>query len=157
MGRKRKYTRHNAGGWLNKFDWTVDPQTIREIVAIILFVAGILTVLSMFNLSGAIGENIMTLIVNLFGISGFIVPLIFLGLAVYFWKEREQGFRILQIFGIILLFWFIPGLFLSRGGAIGENISATFLSSFGSIGGYVILLGLSFASFVLATHISLRT
>ncbi|KKP88825.1 MAG: hypothetical protein UR93_C0007G0007 [Berkelbacteria bacterium GW2011_GWA2_35_9] len=77
MARKRKYTKHNDKGWAKKFDWTVDPQTSREIFAIIFFIVGILSALALFNLGGEFGNSTIELIISFFGISGFIVPLIF--------------------------------------------------------------------------------
>ena len=151
MARKRKYTKHNDKSWVKKFDWTIDPQTGREIFAIIFFIVGILSALALFNLGGEFSNSTIELMISLFGISGFIVPLIFVALGIYFWNEKEAGIKILQIFGLVALFIFLPSLFLTKGGSIGISFSEYFLSLFGEIGGYLILVGLNIICLVLAT------
>ncbi len=156
MGRKRKYTKRNEGGWVKKFDWSIDPQTSREIFAITFFILGILTALALFNLGGEFGNSTIELMIGFFGISSFTVPLIFVAMGVYFWKEKEEGIKILQVVGLVALFIFLPSLFLSKGGSIGEGYSTYFLSLFGSIGGYLILIGLNIICLVLSTGKSLK-
>ena len=44
MGRKRKYKK-NESIW-EKYDWSLNPETTREVIAIILSVGGIFLLLS---------------------------------------------------------------------------------------------------------------
>lgn len=138
------------------FDWSANPQTIGEIAAVVLFVLGLLFLLSLFGGAGQFGKKAFGLLTNLFGLGGFVVPFAFLGLGIYFWRAAKVYIRGLSIIGIMLLFGFIPALFFGYGGQVGSTISKNLVAAVGSVGAFVIIIAIDMVGALLATNTSLR-
>lgn len=160
FGRRRRYSSRRRKRLPTIWDnlvWAVDPDTAREIVAIILTVLGILFALGLFRLAGGFGDAFFRAASALFGILAYIVPFIFgyLGIRLLFLKS--DVLRATSILGIIALFLLVPAMFGASGGSIGVGVGGVFSSVFGVVGGYIVLLGATAVAVLLAFSVSLRT
>ena len=120
--------------------WAVDPDTAREIVAIILLLLGFLFGLGLFRLAGAFGETMLRLSSNLFGTLSYVVPFVLIYLGIRLLILRSEVMRATSVIGIILLFLLVPAMFGTYGGSVGEGVTGVYRSVLGAIGGLVALV-----------------
>ncbi|TSC93259.1 MAG: putative cell division FtsK/SpoIIIE [Candidatus Berkelbacteria bacterium Licking1014_7] len=156
MGRKRKYRKHSEDSWYKKFDWTLDPQTKREILSVIFLALGVIFLLSIFGTAGTFGLNAFNLISDLFGLGAFVVPFAFLIIGYFLWKTKELNIKPTSIIGILGLFIFVPSLFADKGGSVGATIFDQMKNSFGLIAGVLLTFALNMIFLLLATNTSIR-
>lgn len=143
----------------DQLDWSVHPDTAREVLGILFTVLGILFLISIFRLAGRFGELVIQASVALFGVLGYIAPLVLLVLGIkLLWprKEGEEHIKASVMIGIFLAFLAFPALFLQYGGATGKGVFHLVSQFLGPVGGYIFLFGLAIASLLVATNISLR-
>lgn len=123
-------------------------ETKHSIMAIVFFLLAVLTILASLDLSGVVGQTFYKGFEWLSGVGYFLLPVIFILLAISFLKQEEREFNGLKTTGAILLF--ISGLgvisSLARilewtrdGGHIGKLISSLFFYLFGSTASLIIL------------------
>ncbi len=141
----------------DQLDWTINPDTAREVLGILFTVLGILFIISIFHLAGHFGEVVIKASTALFGLLGYIAPLVLLviGIKLLMPRQEDQGIKASVAIGIAIAFISLPGLLVSYGGAIGGlsfSLASRLLSP---IGGYIALLGISVAALLVATNISL--
>lgn len=159
FGRRRRYSSRRRKRLPTIWDnlvWAVDPDTAREIVAIILLVLGLLFALGLFRLAGGFGDAFFKLASALFGVLAYVVPFIFVYLGVRLLFLRSDVLRAASVVGIVALFLLVPAMFGVSGGSIGVGVGGIFSSIFGSIGGYIVLLGATAVAVLLAFSISVK-
>lgn len=137
--------------------WAVDPDTAREIVAIILLVLGLLFGLGLFRLAGGFGDAFFKLASALFGVLAYVVPFIFAYLGIRLLFLKSDVLRAASVIGIVALFLLVPAMFGVSGGSIGVGVGGIFNSIFGSIGGYIVLLGSTAVAVLLAFSVSIKS
>ncbi len=126
-------------------------ETRHSILAITFFVLAILSILASFDLSGMVGAKMFGFFTWLSGVGYFLLPLIFIMLAISFLKQEEREFSGLKTTGAIL--FYVSGLgiisSLARmlqwsqdGGHIGKAVSSLFFMLFGSTATLIILTAL---------------
>ncbi len=126
-------------------------ETRHSILAVTFFVLAILTILASLDLSGIVGEKLFSALSWLSGIGYFLLPVIFIMLAISFLRQEEREFNGLKTTGALL--FLISGLgiisTLSKilewtrdGGHIGKAVSSVFLWLFGSTATLIILSAL---------------
>lgn len=126
-------------------------ETRHSIIAISFFVLAILSILASFDLSGIVGQKLFAGLSWLSGVGYFLLPVIFIMLAISFLKQEKREFDSLKSIGAILLF--ISGLgiisslakildWVRDGGRIGNMTSSLFFSLFGSTATLIILSAL---------------
>ncbi len=140
-----------------QLDWSLNPDTAREVLGISLTVLGVLFLISIFGLAGRFGVLVLNTSKALWGILGYVVPLVFLvmGIKLLMPRQEQQGIKASVIIGIIIAFFTVPGLLLGAGGAIGNLSFQLARGILGGVGGYIALLGVSVAAFIVATNVSL--
>lgn len=111
--------------------------------------------LSIFGSAGQFGRETLRLLTSLFGLAGFLVPFALIVIGFSLWRASEVKLKGPTVLGLILLFLFVPGLFYSSGGSVGQSISQFFTNIFGVLAGFLIILALTIASILLATNLSL--
>ena len=87
---KRKYRRkgQRLSIW-EGLDWTMDPDTTRDIFAFLLLIIGLITLLGMFNFAGSFGRFFIRTSVAWWGIIGYLIPFIFMGYGIaLLWRSR---------------------------------------------------------------------
>jgi len=88
LGRKRKYSKKKEG-FFSKLDWSINPETTREISAVICIGIGLLLLLSIFNGAGRVGSALSFSLDWLLGLIGYFVPIVLIALGVYLWKPEK--------------------------------------------------------------------
>src|SRR5579864_8859643 len=122
FGRRRRYSsrrRKRVPTIWDNMVWAVEPDTAREIFAVLMVIFGVLFALGLFHLAGSFGEVFFKLSGNLFGDLKYIVPFVFLYTGIRLFFIKAEILRATSVIGVILLFLLIPALFYTQGGSIG--------------------------------------
>ncbi len=132
MGRKPKKPKEIDGGKTTSFR-LVSGETANTILGIFAIVVSIFLLLGAFGLAGRVGTLTFHGLSYLSGVGYYLLPIVFLMLAVSLLHERESEFALPQVIGSALLF--ISGLglvnlFSNQGGVIGRIISTPLVSLF---------------------------
>ncbi len=140
----------------DQMDWSLHPDTAREVLGVFLTVLGVLFLISIFGLAGRFGSLVINASTSLFGFLGFVAPIVFLIMGIKLLMPRDENdvIKASVIIGIILAFFAIPGLFITHGGLMGSTVFSLVSHFLGPIGGYILLLGLAMASLLVSTNIS---
>ncbi|MBI2589828.1 DNA translocase FtsK 4TM domain-containing protein [Candidatus Berkelbacteria bacterium] len=154
MARRRRRRKQSVFAY---FDWSVNPDTLREVVATLFIVVGLIGLLALFGGAGAIGANLTSFFSKLFGPVSYLIPVVFLGIGLVLWNPSRFAIRWGLLLGVIFLFTFLPGLLSPFGGLIGTEISALFTQFFGEIAGALALAFLVLASLLLIFNTSLKS
>jgi intein/homing endonuclease len=164
--RKRKYQRKK------KIEWEINPETAREIIAIVLIIFGGLFLLSILGLAGSLGYFLSHLVKLLLGYLAipFSLVLLFLGVALFMPKKIQ--IKPASAVGASLFFLFMPALvhlFVDEsvaldlakqgrgGGLIGFLFSYIFSHFLGFWASLLILLGLVMVSFMITFSVTLSS
>ncbi len=160
MAKKRKKIKASPDKFYQQIDWGIDPQTGKEIASLVAFVLGLIFVLSIFGAAGTFGQFILKIMNYLFGLAAAILPVILIIIGVVFWKKKDGAVRGLTILGLLTLIIFVPALFdvihASAGGVIGGGVANYLMQAFGSIAGFLIIVGFILISLLFATNISIK-
>lgn len=154
MGRKKK--KKKKEGIVSSFK----DETIETIVAIGFFVVAALLILSVFNASGIVGEKINLLLVNLFGIGFYLLPIILIILGISFFREIKNNLATPKIISSIILF--IAGLSLvelvfKKGGVVGGLLAKPLESLFGFWFGLILVISIAIISLVIVFDGSIKS
>lgn len=155
---KRKYRRkgQKLSVW-EGLDWSIEPDTTRSVVSVILLILGLIIFLGMFGLAGVFGAFFIHLSLNIWGVLGFLIPFIFITFGVLLLLNRE-GMQIkpMTIIGTVLILIFLPALIHPFGGGIGSNIRHLFESLIGFYAALILLFGLTIVAILLTFNKSLK-
>lgn len=138
-------------------EWSINPDTTREIIAISLLILGILFVLSIFNLAGNLGQALyMYALEYPFGFSflSFLVAVSFIFLGGGLLLKRLT-FKPLQVIGLIASYITIPTILHPFGGALGSLLGTPIRDAFGPIAGFILSVALAFITLLLAADTSI--
>lgn len=155
MARKRKYKKHESI-W-EKYDWSINPETSREIISVILGVIGLLFLLSVFNGAGKLGGYFKDFLLFFFGFIGYLLPFVLVMVAMVLWVPKKFELKATSIIGIILAFVFMPALINPYGGAIGSGINSLFNNLLGNIGTFILLSGINVVILLMVFNTSIRS
>ncbi len=160
FSKRRSYRRRGSPKvdtiW-DRLVWAVEPDTAREITAILLIVFGVLFGLGLFHLAGNFGEVFQKLGNSMFGVLSYIVPFVFVYTGIRLLLMSSEVLRATSVVGVVLLFILVPAMFSTYGGAMGVHVSNIFVKFLGNIGGFVLLVGAVIISGLLAFNASLKT
>lgn len=163
LGKRRRYTtksvakrRRRVATIFDYMVWAIEPDTAREIIAVLLLIFGLLFLLGLFHLAGAFGEVFLKLSFNLFGYTAYVVPFAFILAGIKLWLLKNELLRASSLIGVVLLFALVPGMFNTYGGSIGLGVAGVFKSILGPVGGYIALVGAVIVAFLLAFNMSIR-
>ncbi|MEX2013595.1 MAG: DNA translocase FtsK 4TM domain-containing protein [Parcubacteria group bacterium] len=134
-------------------------ETANGILGVFSIVLAIFFLLGAFNLAGQVGTLVYDWLSYLFGFGYYLLPVVFLLLAISFLREQERNFAMPQIFGSLVLFLSSLGLvnlFSGEGGVIGGFISKPLDSYFYIYFSVVILLALVVVSVLVIFNVSLK-
>lgn len=156
---KRKYQHHGQGVWeqIKQIDWTINPDTAREVAAVILLIVGILALLGFFNAAGIFGKFFSNSSIYIFGFVGFIVPAIFIFYAVSLFLPEKIKIKPASVIGAVLTLIFLPGLLNELGGHLGNGVNNLFVKFFGVYASLIILFALTVISLLVTFNTSLKT
>lgn len=154
MGRKRKYKRRKS--WFEDIDWSVNPDTVREVGSVILFLFGAILLLSIFGGAGKLGVSIAKYLDYLFGILGYLIPFILLLLGYMLWNPKKFDIKATSVFGGLIILVFFPALISPGGGIVGLAVSGFIRNLIGALASFVVLFGLSIIGFLLLFNTSVK-
>jgi S-DNA-T family DNA segregation ATPase FtsK/SpoIIIE len=157
MGRRRKYRKRSREPWYQKFDWSLNEETKREIGSVTFLALGLISLLSIFGGAGTFGSKIFNLISSLFGLGSFVIPSAFLIIGYILWRTKEFNIKVTSIIGVMGLFAFVPALFVGKGGLIGLAIFNIMDNLFGPVAGIILIAALVIIFLLLATNTSIRS
>ncbi|MDP3763440.1 MAG: DNA translocase FtsK [bacterium] len=158
MARNRKKVRDWDENRMSVFRLT-SRETANGIFAVLSIVLAIFLLLGAFDLSGRAGTLVYVWLSYLFGIGYYLLPAVFLLLAVSFLQERERSFALPQMFGSLTLFLSALGLvnlFSANGGIVGNFISKPLASFFDIYLSAVILMALVIVSILVIFNASIK-
>jgi len=155
MARRYRRKGQKLSIWEN-LDWTMNPDTAREIVAVILLILGLIIFLGWFNLAGSFGRFFYQSSISLWGIIGYLVPFIFGGFGVVLlWPSRFQV-KPISVVGTILSLIFVPALLHPLGGWIGSGVRGLFQSFLGVYAALILVFALAIVSLLVAFNTSIK-
>jgi DNA segregation ATPase FtsK/SpoIIIE, S-DNA-T family len=136
----------------------IKRETRHSILAITFFVLSVLSLLASFDLSGIVGKKVFQGMSWLSGVGYFLLPTIFLMLAVSFFRQEEREFNKMRTAGSVM--FFLSGLgiistlanmleWTKNGGHIGEGIYSLLFWMFGNTATFIILIALCVISILI--------
>ncbi len=137
-------------------DWSVNPDTAREVAGVILVILGLIILLGMFNFAGSFGRFFYRLEYNLWGLIGYLIPFIFMFYGVVLlWPARFQT-KASSILGTIFALIFIPALLGSYGGWIGSGVRGLFNGFLGPYASLILLFALAIVSLLVTFNTTIK-
>ncbi|MFZ2310656.1 MAG: DNA translocase FtsK 4TM domain-containing protein [Patescibacteria group bacterium] len=167
MAKKKK---DNSYDYLSVPSLNLDDKAKRSIGIVAVFAFGLISLLGLFNLSGAIGGFLSKWLMLIFGFGKWLVPLVFLFWGLLLVQNKKYEIKASDYIGLFFLFVSYQTLFhffLAEsewktsviegigGGYIGLWLSQLFNYAFGFWGGVIILLCLFLVSLVIVFNTSL--
>lgn len=150
----------------------LDRQTLKEIIAIVLFVFAFFIFLSLFGLSGSLGLALYSRLRIVFGWTVFFIPFLSALLGyMLFYPERYEFTRKTYL-GIVLFLISFSGMFHIfvplqrslelakeglRGGLLGYFLQVNILQFFNPLFSFVVFLATGIIAFIITTNRSLRS
>ena len=167
--------------------YAAKPKHWNEMVGLLLFAAGLLIILGLMSYSakdpcfsvsgsgaqtqnfiGIIGAYLSDVLLRLFGITSYLLPLFLFGFGMFLALGKQAIHPHLKKIGGIILFFSLAAFFglqgetlrffgedIPSGGMLGGLISQLLLSGFSATGSYIITLTAIVVSFMLLTPFSL--
>lgn len=123
--------RKNSG---RRSDLQVRKETGRAVIAILFFVASLLSILAVFGKAGFVGDYAFMIFKKLFGVGYFLFPIFLIMMGVSFLKGVRNKFQLSKVTGALVFFFaglgLIDLLIVKEAGIIGHWISAPIISLF---------------------------
>ncbi len=154
---KKKFRSDNPGT-MSVFE-LVSRETFNAITGVSSLVLAIFLIFAAFGKAGQVGDLSYGWLFYLFGIGYYLLPVVFLLLAISFIQNREREFAIPQFFGSFLLFASALGLVhltTSRGGLVGGFISKPLTSLFDIYLSAIVLIALVVISVLIIFDASIK-
>ncbi|MCB9803084.1 DNA translocase FtsK 4TM domain-containing protein [Candidatus Nomurabacteria bacterium] len=175
MARKRKVGRPRKSRVYEEEEfassWSLDPETKKGIVIVVIFLIAFLGMLSMFNLAGAFGHALSSSLSYVFGWGDWLFLLILLFLGYVLLNSERYLIKLSNYIGLFLLVLAYSGLFdffsknlsyqeitsLGKGGgALGYAVGSILENFLGLWGAIVLLLALLIVGILLGFNTSFR-
>ncbi len=159
MTRDRKKNRDHhwsGGGGIFKL---ISRETAGGILGVLSLVLSLFLLLGSLSLAGRAGDLIYEWLSYFFGIGYYLLPVVFLLLAISFFQNREQNFALPQSLGSLVLFLSALGLinlFSKSGGIAGNFISQPLNALFDIYLSGIILLALTVISILVIFNVPLN-
>jgi len=137
----------------------ISKETANGIFGVFSVVLAIFLLLAAFSLAGKAGHAVYEWLSYFFGIGYYLLPAVFLLLAISFLQEQERDFAMPQIFGSLILFLSslsLVGLLSAEGGIVGNFISKPVASLFDVYLSVVILVALAIVSVLVIFNASIK-
>ncbi len=147
----KKKNEQSKQSW-NIFKHTKE-ETLQMAFSVVFTVLGIFFIMTAFEKGGAVGAVLYRGFKHLFGVGYFLLPLFFFVLSYSFFLNIKRHFTIAKVITTFLAFLSSLGIvgiiWRQQGGSVGDMISSSFLSLFGTQASIVILLGILAVSLIL--------
>ncbi len=160
MAKNKKRKSNNREGSSFSIFKFIPKETAPSILGVFSIVIVIFLLLSALDLSGRAGLMVYKGLSYLFGLGYYLLPIIFLLLAISFLREQEEeDFAMPQLFGSVFLFFSslgLVGLFSQNGGVVGKIIASPLNAFFNTYFSAVILIALVVVSIILIFNTSIK-
>lgn len=160
MAKKDRRSRRSADEDSDSPLSSVSKETLNAVLGVTSVVATILLVLAAFGIGGPVGAFVFKWLSSFFGIGYYLVPLVFLMLAVSFFRSHEKDFALPQVVGSILFFFSALGvvdiLLPTKGGVVGGFISRPLVSLFAVYLSLIILVALMVIALLIIFDTSIK-
>src|SRR5690606_9275374 len=133
-----------------------NPDTVREIAAVLLGLTGIVGVLALFGAAGSVGSTVIGVFATLVGAVHYLMPFMVFGLALVLWNPARFAVRWSLLIGLGMVLLFLPALLEPFGGLIGGAVHGLMTRLFGEVAGVLVLAVLVVVSILLAFNMSIR-
>ncbi len=155
---KKKKDKNRDGGSYNLLKFT-SKETANAILGVFSILLAIFLLMSAFSLAGKAGIFTFKWLSFLFGIGYYVLPVVFILLAISFLREEERDFAMPQLLGSILLFLSSLGLInlvSGRGGIVGGFISNPLDSLFHIYFSALVFIALAIISILIIFNASIK-
>jgi len=148
----------------------VNPETVRAITIIILFVLAAISILGIFGSAGFLGELFNKVVKSIFGWGSFLAPLILIFIAYVLIRGFEKTkLSLLNFLGIAVFILVLLGVFHLKfvpdealyavgegegGGFIGYMVSWASVNLMGVVASWIVFIALMVVSFLMIFNIS---
>lgn len=175
MGRKRRPGRPKGSTNKNKAkdreQSTINPNTVRDIIAIILFIFAFIILVSFFGFGGSFGNALNSDLRVMFGWTTFFLPIIMAAFGYALFRTDFEYNKKTTYLGIFLIITSFSGLFHifynlensldvaqngSGGGYLGYYVQKLMLTILNAPVSFVVLLALAVVGILLSTNASIR-
>ncbi len=151
------------------FSFDIHEQAAKEITAISLALIAAFLLLSLIGRAGSFGLLVDSFLRGIFGIAAFVLPVLFVGGAIEFFKPKNSGIRLTGFLGALFLVIFFPALLHQLwpgdpqvlaemgggGGLLGYWLSLNLSQAVGAVVGLLILFGMTIISLILLSNVPL--
>jgi len=146
MSKKPKKKERSKDDDKPSFFERISRETLNAVLGVLASLVAIFLVAASLGKGGMVGGWVFNSLSFLFGIGYYLVPLVFIILAISFFQSKEKDFALPQTLGSLLFFISSLGLTnlvsLDKGGLVGGFISSPLLSLFDKPLSIVILIAL---------------
>ncbi|MEI6479035.1 MAG: DNA translocase FtsK 4TM domain-containing protein, partial [bacterium] len=136
------------------------PGTIQSVWGIAMFVLAIFFLFASLNKGGSLGSAVFNALSGLLGLGYYLIPLIFIMLAIAFFGERNRKFYLSKSLGALLFLLSSLGVIslisLESGGFIGKMVAIPLVKLFDYPTSYVITIALSLIAILIIYDSSLK-
>lgn len=173
MAKKKKFVTFNKPAsrkklQADKIKLNIEKSVAREIWGVVFAVFGVLSFLALNNQLGSVGDFLSKILIHLFGVGAYVMPAVFVLLALAFFASRTIKLDYTRVLGICLLIIGLMGFvhtflpedqFLSAsdkgGGYIGFSASIIFVAYLKVIGARIVLFAIFLIGLLLAFPVSI--
>ncbi len=148
--------RQSAKSILSHYDWSIHPDTVREVFAVLLIALGVLELLALGGAAGRVGIAFDKILEAFFGGMRIAVPVLAIGVGVVTWNPSRFALRGAAIGGALLVLLSLSALIDPNGGMVGKLVADVLLSLFGSVASTVVLFTSLLVGALLIMNTSLR-
>lgn len=140
-----------------KASFEANVNIAREVAGVVFVILGLVSILSMFNAGGKVGQALKTFGFDTFGLVGTIIPILmivfgFILLSPQYLSEHKK--QVVSGFVGVLILSALCG---NVGGRVGEGMLNLVQSGFGVVGSYLFLIALMFLVIIIGFGIPART
>ena len=155
MARRRKRRSVDAPPLLQSLDWSINPDTVREIGAVLLAVLGVIVLLAAFGSGGGVGQLLLGIGRSVLGSFAPIVGVAFIALGLGLWFPNRFQVKPMVVIGIVIVLTMLPALFPENGGSIGRTVADLMIQLVGAIGAVIVVLALLVVGVLLVLNTSI--
>lgn len=91
----------------DQMDWSLNPDTAREVLGILFTVLGVLFIISIFHFAGRFGDVVIQASTSLFGLLGYVAPLVLLviGIKLLVPRQPDEHIKASVVIGLSFSFY----------------------------------------------------
>ena len=136
------------------------PSTMQSVWGIAMFVLAVFFLFASLNKGGSLGNMVYNALSKLLGLGYYLIPIVFIMLAIAFFGERNRKFYLSKSLGALLFLLSTLGIIslinLESGGFVGQIVAIPLVKLFDYPTSYVITIALSLISILIIYDSSIK-